>query len=305
MILRLVLQSDFGGEKRYLDFKLYNTQIVKKIMESLDRAKADVHSSVVYRIDQSFKKSENSSLKLAKEMNDIIAEVNAIGETSIPESDILDLEIPAHEQPEKLNHLHLIFQLYTEEFGVNHDATQQLLERINILVHMLETVPTEMDRVLIVAKQEFYRPVSFEGIDMSLSEEDYESKLPWGMWGYLELDYNTVGKDLAACFGTSDVALATQHPEELRQQTTYSPAFAINFDQGPEHKNTEESDYLKMEEYYAWCNEHNVPLPFTSSEYRVGRIRLGEVIQEFTMEDMHKLVIDFPNIVELKTLNDK
>ena len=55
----------------------------------------------------------------------------------------------------------------------------------------------------------------------------------------------------------------------------------------------------------ACSNVEDVPLPFTSSEYRVGRIRLGEVIQEFTMEDMHKLVIDFPNIVELKTLNDK
>ena len=304
MILRLVLQSDIGGSKYHLDFNLYDTPIVTKVVEMLDKVKADRHSSVEYRIDQSFKQSKTSSLDYTKELNEIIDSVNAIGDIVIPDSDIIDLEIATHLQPDKLNHLHLIFQQYTEEFGAGGE-TQELLERVNVLVHMLETVPTEMDRVLMIVKQEYYRPKTVEDLDLTLTADDYESKLPWGMWGYLELDYNTVGKDLAACFVTSDVALATQHPEELSQQTTYSPAFAIYFDLGPEHKITEESDYLKMEEYYAWCNQHNVPLPFTEPEYKVGRVRLGEVCEDFTMEEIHKLVIDYPNIVELQTLNDK
>ena len=57
------------------------------------------------------------------------------------------------------------------------------------------------------------------------------------MWGLLELDYNTVGKDLSACFGTDDVILAKK-PQELRQQEVYSPAFAVNFCEGPDRKNT-------------------------------------------------------------------
>jgi|TARA_B110000858_G_scaffold198491_1_gene265655 hypothetical protein len=304
MKLRIILQSEIGNDKRYLDFKLYDTPIAKKVMESLEIARAEPNSNVLYRIDQTFNQDNNSASVLAEEMNSVINKVNQLGLCSIPLTCLLDLNLEPHLQPERLNQLHLIFQQFTEEHGKGSE-TQELLERVNILVHTLETVPTDMDKVLIVAKQEYYRPHILEGIDLTITDEDFDSKLPWGMWGFLELDYNTVGKDLAACFGTSDVVLATEHADELRQQTTYAPAFAMNFDQGPQFKNTEEQDYWKMEEYYAWCNEHNVPLPFTAPEYRVGRIRLGEVAEDFTMEEMHKLVIEFPNIVELLPLNDK
>ena len=62
--------------------------------------------------------------------------------------------------------MHLIFQQYTEEFGAGGE-TQELLERVNVLVHMLETVPTEMDRVLMIVKQEYYRPETVEDLDLT------------------------------------------------------------------------------------------------------------------------------------------
>ena len=55
--------------------------------------------------------------------------------------------------------------------------------------------------------------------------------------------------------------------------------FAVNFVEGPDSKNTEESDTIKINEYYDWCNQHNILLNFTELKYKVGRIRLGEISQ--------------------------
>ena len=240
MKLKIILQSEFGGKQKTLDFDLYQKPIVTKVLELLDRAKQDVHSSIDFRIDSKQKQSAQTSLELAMEMNRIIDTVNSLDCVTIPDSCYLETSIDPHLQTDKLNHLHLIFQEYSEKYGVGYDETQELLERVNILVHLLESAPVEMDQVFIVAKQEYYRPKTIEGIDVTLTDEDHDSRLPWGMWGYLELDYNTVGKDLGACFGTDDVVLATEKADELRQQETYAPVFAVNFVEGPHNKNTEE-----------------------------------------------------------------
>ena len=149
----------------------------------MDKAKADVHSTVEHRIDTKFAQSEQTSLELAMEMNRIIDKVNSIGSIKIPDRCYLETSIEPHLQTDKLNHLHLIFQRYSEEHGFG-DPTQVLLERVNILVHMLESAPVEMDQVFIVAKQEFYRPKTLEGIDVTLTDEDHNTRLPWGMWGF-------------------------------------------------------------------------------------------------------------------------
>ncbi len=303
MKLRLIFQSESGQQSNHLDFKLYNTPIVDKVLELLDKAKADVHSTVEHRIDTKFAQSEQTSLELAMEMNRIIDKVNSIGSIKIPDRCYLETSIEPHLQTDKLNHLHLIFQRYSEEHGFG-DPTQVLLERVNILVHMLESAPVEMDQVFIVAKLDRFRPTVYEGLDVRLTSQDYMSKFPWGMWGFLELDYNTVGKDLSACFGTDDVILAKK-PQELRQQEVYSPAFAVNFCEGPHRKNTEEYDKDLVEKFYVWCKEHDLPYNYTDPEYRLGRIRLGEVIGEWTMQGIQEFVTQFPNIIEIVALNDK
>ncbi|OUX37780.1 MAG: hypothetical protein CBE33_02600 [Candidatus Pelagibacter sp. TMED273] len=305
MKLKIILQSEFGGKQKTLDFDLYQKPIVTKVLELLDRAKQDVHSSIDFRIDSKQKQSDQTSLELAMEMNRIIDTVNSLDCVTIPDSCYLETSIDPHLQTDKLNHLHLIFQEYSEKYGVGYDETQELLERVNILVHLLESAPVEMDQVFIVAKQEYYRPKTIEGIDVTLTDEDHDSRLPWGMWGYLELDYNTVGKDLGACFGTDDVVLATEKADELRQQETYAPVFAVNFVEGPHNKNTEEQDKAKIQEYYAWCSNNNVPLNYLEPKYKVGRIRLGELSQEYSMEQIQQLTLEYPNIVDIVAINDK
>lgn len=304
MKLRLILQSKTGQDTNYIDFNLYDTPVVQKILNVLERTKQDVHSSISYRIDTKHKQSAQTSLELAMEMNRIIDQVNDLGCITIPDSCYLETSIEPHLQTDKLNHLHLIFQEYSEEFGVGYDKTQELLERVNTLVHLLESAPVEMDQVFIVAKQEYYRPESLQDIDVTLTDEDHNTRLPWGMWGYLELDYNTVGKDLGACFGTNDTVLANT-PNEIRQQENYAPAFAVNFVEGPHNKNTEESDKIKIKEYYTWCANTNVPFNYLEPKYKVGRIRLGEIAKEWTISEIQDLVVKYPNIIEIVAINDK
>ena len=303
MILRLILQSETGKETNHLDFNLYDTPITHKVVELLNRTKSCPYSGIHHRIDTKYKKSEQTSLELATEMNDVIVQINNLGSSDIPDTCVLDLEIEPHLQTDKLNHLHLIFQQYSEEHGFG-DPTQVLLERVNILVHMLESAPVEMDQVFIVAKQDFYRASIHQDMDLTITSEDYMSKFPWGAWGFLELDYNTVGKDLSACFGTNDVVLA-KRPEELRQQEVFSPAFAVNFVEEPQNKNTELYDKQLQDKFYAWCEEHELPYDWKSPEYRLGRIRLGEVAKEWTMAEIQNFVVQYPDIIEIVAINDK
>ena len=51
----------------------------------------------------------------------------------------------AHLQTDKLNPFTPIFPRISEKYGVGYDETQELLERVNTLVHLLESAPVEMD----------------------------------------------------------------------------------------------------------------------------------------------------------------
>ena len=96
MKLRLIFQSESGQQSNHLDFKLYNIPIVDKVLELLDKAKADVHSTVEHRIDTKFAQSEQTSLELAMEMNRIIDKVNSIGSIKIPDRCYLETSIEPH-----------------------------------------------------------------------------------------------------------------------------------------------------------------------------------------------------------------
>ena len=60
-----------------------------------------------------------------------------------------------------------------------------------------------------------------------------------------------------------------------------------------------------VEKFYVWCKVHDLPYNYTDPEYRLGRIRLGEVIGEWTMQGIQEFVTQFPNIIEIVALNDK
>jgi hypothetical protein len=299
--IQLILESETGTKQEKLEWDLYDTHSALKVYNLLEYTKPA--STLFGRIDVRQKKTEQTTLKLAEEMNWVIDEVNA--ECDGCEIDLelkLDLNVPPHEQVKKLNTLHEIFQLYTEKHGTGINRTQELLERVNILVHMLEAGPVEIDQVFIVAKQEGPKPTE---LDLEMTDEDHLERKPHALWGVLEMDYATVGKDLGACFWTDDSELVASG--ELRQQLNLNAGIAANFMTGPQMKPTPDVDDFKMQEFYNWCESNGLAqyIDYKQPIYRLGRMRLGELVGEYSIQDIQNIVIEYPTITDILTINDK
>lgn len=311
--LQLILENENKTKKEKIEFGLYDTSSALKVYTYLEDTKRG--STMFPRIDVRQRKSAETTLSLAEEMNWVIDEVNRLGECTIDEALKLDLEVAPHEQVKKLNALHEIFQLYIEHYRSVLDRlsgwvdeatgkTQVHLERVNILVHMLEAGPVEIDQVFMVAKQE---GILLDDVyDTRLSDEDHMQRFPNALWGVLEMDYHTVGKDLGACYYTDDVELVASG--ELRQQKHISPCVAANFMTSAEFGTpTEESDKREQQVFYDWCASNNIDeyVDYTLPVYRIGRMRLGEITETYDIQDIQTLVIEYPSIKEIILINDK
>jgi len=301
--LQLILENENKTKKEKIEFGLYDTSSALKVYTLLEDTKRG--SKMFPRIDVRQKKTVDTTHALAEEMNWVIDEVNRLGEDcTIDEALKLDLLVAPHEQVKKLNTLHEIFQLYTEHYGTDLNETQIHLERVNILVHMLEAGPVEIDQVFMVAKQE--SSLKDDVYDTRLSDEDHMQRFPNALWGVLEMDYHTVGKDLGACYHTDDVELVASG--ELRQQQHFSPCVAANFMTSAEFGTpTEESDKRQQQIFYDWCASNNIAeyVDYTLPVYRIGRMRLGEITETYNIEDIQTLVIEYPSIKEIILINDK
>ena len=302
--LQLILENENKTKKEKIEFGLYDTSSALKVYTYLEDTKRG--STMFPRIDVRQRKSAETTLSLAEEMNWVIDEVNKLGEDcTIDEALKLDLEVAPHKQVKKLNALHEIFQLYTEHYSTDLNQTQIHLERVNILVHMLEAGPVEIDQVFMVAKQEG-RLLEDDVYDTRLSDEDHMQRFPNALWGVLEMDYHTVGKDLGGCYHTDDVELVASG--ELRQQEHVSPCVAANFMTSAEFgAPTEESDKRQQQTFYDWCASNNIDeyVDYTLPVYRIGRMRLGEITEIYNIQDIQTLVIEYPSIKEIILINDK
>jgi hypothetical protein len=298
--LTVLFQNESKTKTQQLKFELYDNSVVDRFVQLLEQTKSN--SEVESRIDVRRSMPEQTTSDLATEMNVVIDTVNNLNQgCSITDDLKLDLSIEPHKQVKKLNKLHEIFQLYTEEHGVDANQTQIELERVNILVHLLEAGPVEMDQVFIVAKQVGPLPE----MDLTLSAEDHMHRLPHALWGELEMDYHTVGKDLGACFWTDDSELVASG--ELRQQSTLCPGIAINFMTGPQNSPTDKIDQQKIQEFNDWCESNNLDehIEYRAPIYRLGRLRLGRLMGDYTMQEIHDLVLHYPDIVDIITESDK
>lgn len=299
--LKILFQSETGTRTASLDFELYDAPVVDRFVELLNHTKST--SFVEGRVDIRRSSTTESTLSLAEEMNSVIDTVNSLKQgCTIPLDLKLDLSVEPHTEVKKLNKLHEIFQLYTEDYGVDANQTQIELERVNILVHLLEAGPVEMDQVFIVAKQ--VGPVATE-LGLELTDEDHMLRKPHALWGELEMDYHTVGKDLGACFWTDDTELVASG--ELRQQTTLCPGVAVNFMTGPQNAPTDDVDNEKIAQFNDWCRSNNLDkhIDHTEPKYRLGRLRLGRITTDYTIKQVQDLVTLHPNIVDIIIKSDK
>lgn len=293
--INLIFENETGTKTESIEFELYDHPTVDKVCQLLEITKNSSHLSS--RIDCRRIGIEGERLAYAKELNDVIYQINELDEDcQIPTSLMLDLDIAPHAQVVKLNRLHEIFQLYSEKYGTHVNETQELLERVNILVHLMESAPVEINHVFIVAKQSGAIPRS---VDIDMTDEDHMLRMPHALWGVLEMDYSTIGKDIGACFWTDDADLIMRGHH--RQQLKLTPGVAANFMTGPSHAPTPEQDESKINEFYTWCDSKGLRsyIDYTTPEYRLGRLRLGQIIKSYTMDDILDLSLYFPNVKEI------
>ena len=164
----------------------------------------------------------------------------------------------------------------------------------------MEAAPVEINQVFVVAKQYGYAEWMLP--DQNLSDEDHMLRLPHSQWGCLEMDYNTVGKDIGACFWTDDADLIKRG--EHRQQLIMTPGVAANFQHDPSNMPTPEMDARKIAEYHAWCESQGLGeyIDYTAPENRLGRLRLGEINRSYTMDEILDLTTVYSTVKEIEVL---
>ena len=295
-LINLVFENDQKTKTEHISYELYDADIVDKFCLLLNQTKPT--SQLSTRVDIRRAQGAETTLGYATEMNSVIAQINELDEhCQIPDSLLLDLSVEPHLQVEKLNRLHEIFQLYSEKWGTGINETQVLLERVNLLVHFMEAAPVEINQVFVVAKQYGYAEWMLP--DLNLTDDDHMLRMPHSPWGCLEMDYNTIGKDIGACFWTDDADLIKRG--EHRQQLVMTPGVAANFQHDPSNFPTVESDDAKIAEYHAWCEAQGLGeyLDYTAPENRLGRLRLGQINKAYTMEDILELTTLYPVVKEI------
>ena len=297
--INIVFENESKTKTEHINYTLYDHPTVDNVFNLLEITKDKC--TVDSRIDVRRSHSGETTDSYATEMNQLIEKINQLDEyCQIDDSLVLDLSIYPHEQVQKLNRLHEIFQLYSENYGTHVNETQTLLERVNILVHLLEAQTVERDQVFVVAKQVGTLPRS---LDLSMTDEDHFLRKPHALWGVLEMDYSTIGKDLGACFWTNDVDLIKSG--QLRQQSTLTPGVALNFMQDSSMRPTDEMDEFKMNEFYEWCEKNKLGdyIDYKLPEYRLGRMRLGEISKDYSMAEILDLTLYYPTVVDIELIS--
>ena len=295
--INIVFEDDLKIKTEHISYELYDAEIVDKFCLLLDQTKPT--SDLSTRVDIRRAQGAETTLGYANEMNDVIFQINELDEyCQIADNLLLDLAVEPHLQVEKLNRLHEIFQLYSEKWGTGVNETQVLLERVNLLVHFMEAAPVEINQVFVVAKQYGYAQWMLP--DLNLTPEDHMLRMPHSQWGCLEMDYNTIGKDVGACFWTDDAGLIKRG--EHRQQMVMTPGVAANFQHDPNNYPTGKSDQAKIDEYYAWCESQGLGdyIDYKAPEYRLGRLRLGHINKAYTMDDILELTTLYPTVKEIE-----
>lgn len=237
---------------------------------------------------------------MQQQMNDVIDSINQLtNEYVIPQD--LKLTISDDIQIEKLNALHRYFEDTSYELmqvnGLRDDNIHLLLENINQLVHRMEGPNTKSKLFMTVIR-------NLQKIDISeiyqLQDEDYELFEPMERTGVLFVDFATVGKDLGACFHTNDITLVKA--KEVKQQSYCMPYFNYRFtEKGENNTDADWKEYydFEMNKYYAWCKENGVEkyYDYTQPKYRLGRIPIGDIDNNFKTVNYLELIKKKPYIV--------
>lgn len=297
------INETWDGSSESLTFTLRDSEIAKRFVEvwNLNKCGYDGTDSE-FKIDYNEFTSIDSETryKMQQQMNDVIDAINKIT-TDYPVPQDLKLTISDEIQVEKLNALHKYFEDTSYDLiqgkGLRDNNLHGLLENVNQLVHKMEG-PSNKHKLFMTVIRNLQK-IDIEKI-YQLQNEDYDQFEAMERTGVLFLDFATVGKDLGACFYTNDIPLV--QAKEVKQQLYCMPYFNYRFTTfGEGNTDTDWKKYynFEMDKYYKWCSENNVEnyYEYTQSKYRLGRIAIGDIDNDFKTTDYVNLIREKPYIV--------
>lgn len=297
------INETWDGSGESLTFTLRDSLIAKQFVEVWNLNKCGYDGTdTEFKIDYNeFSNIDlETRIRMQQRMNDVIDNINSLT-NQYPIDEALKLEIGDDIQVDKLNALHRYFEdtsyALINSKEIRKSDLHAPLEIINQLVHRMEGITSEHKLFMTVIR-------NLQKIDIKkiyqLQNEDYDQFEPMERTGVLFLDFATVGKDLGACFHTNDIPLV--QAKEVKQQLYCMPYFNYRFTTfGEGNTDTDWKKYydFEMDKYYKWCSENNVEnyYEYTQSKYRLGRIAIGDIDNDFKTTDYVNLIQEKPYIV--------
>ena len=76
---------------------------------------------------------------------------------------------------------------------------------------------------------------------------------------------------------------------------------------GSHNSPTNEVDSQKETEFYDWCQKNNLDeyIEYNEPKYRLGRLRIGRISNEYTIQEIQDLVLYYPDIKDIILKSDK
>ena len=233
-------------------------------------------------------------------MNNVIDEVNSNGWFEVSEDLKLDVEDKSDPQLEKLNELHYIFESnlisYNEKYNNKIIVTPlfRALESMNNLVHVCEKWDGNENPTVF----NVFRMIEHDDLEWLHMEDDDYNRMEIFNFGYIELDFGTIGKDLGTCFETNDVELVKR--QEIKQQEWIRPFLAQKFLMPKEP----EGDW-KPDHYYKWCNDNKVEeygYNYKEPQYNLGRVILGEWVDrdKYDVSDVQQILSEYCTFEDMR-----
>jgi hypothetical protein len=232
-------------------------------------------------------------------MNNVIDEVNQMGWFEVPEELKLIVDDKQDTQLSKLNELHFIFEnnLIEENERTGENIEPQLfraLESMNNLVHVCEKWDGNENPTVF----NVFRMIEHDDLEwLHMADDDY-NRMEIFNFGYIELDFGTIGKDLGTCFDTQDVELVKR--QEIKQQEWIRPFLSQKF-----LMPKEPAGEWKPDHYYKWCEDNKVTdygYNYKEPQYNLGRVILGEWVDrdKYDVPDVQRILSEYPTFEDIR-----
>ena len=251
------------------------------------------------------KDSSQETVGLVSELNEAVdISTSLLQNPNMPSRLKIDLDQDTGiEILKKLNEIHFVFEKNLMATEHENHLVIKLCEKLNKLVHQIEHmyVNNSDERLngytsnFIVVRQ-YTQSLDEEENRIEASDDDYDLFDINTDTGDLFSDFYTVGKDLVHAYATKDIELVTN--KEVKHQKYVSASVAFTVWQPYFQNSTKINHQQFLEEYHAWCKEHNVldyGYDYTQPCFNPGRARIGKLLN-VNFDDLQANLLKFPYI---------